>query len=384
MKPWPIALFLLIGLSLFGGEKQQKQRQQRHWTEAEAQQWYAREAWPVGANYIFSTASNQLEMWRAETFDAPTIERELGMAEDLGMNAMRVFLHYMVWHKDPGAFKHRVNAYLKMADFHHIKTVFVLFDSCWDPFPELGPQRPPQPGIHNSRWVQSPGAKPLMDPRETGDVLAYVQDIVQEYRDDKRVLAWDVWNEPDNRNEASYGAAEPANKLALVEALLPKVFTYARAGLPEQPLTSGLWHGDWSDPAKLTAIEKIQLDYSDVISFHNYDKPEEFERRVLTLEARHRPILCTEYMARPRGSTFQSILPIAKRHNVAAFNWGFVAGKTQTYLPWDSWQHPYIDKQPAEWFHDVFRQDGTPYSAAEVAFLKQILERPKPVKGSHK
>ena len=384
MKPWRIALFLLIGLSLFGAEKQQKQRQQRHWTEAEAQQWYAREAWPVGANYIPATASNQLEMWRVETFDAPTMEKDLGMAEGLGMNAMRVFLHYLVWRKDPGAFKRRINTYLKMADAHHIKTVFVLFDSCWDPFPEMGPQRPPQPGIHNSRWVQRPGAKVLMDPRETGDVLAYVQDIVQEYRDDDRVLAWDLWNEPDNVNEGSYAAGEPANKLALVEALLPKVFEFARAGLPEQPLTSGVWHGDWSDPAKLTAIEKIQLDNSDVISFHSYDKPEEFERRVVALEARHRPILCTEYMARPRGSTFQTILPIAKKHNVAAFNWGFVAGKTQTYLPWDSWQHPYIDRQPAEWFHDIFRQDDSPYSEAEVAFLKQILERPKPVKGGHK
>jgi hypothetical protein len=380
MKPWRIALFLVIAVSLFGG---QKRRQQRHWTEEEAQQWYAREPWPVGANFIPSTASNELEMWQAETFDAPNIDKELGLAEGLGMNTMRVFLHYMVWRKDAAGFKHRINAYLKMADAHHIKTLFVLFDSCWDPYPEIGPQRPPQPGIHNSRWVQSPGAKVLMDPKQYDDLLAYVQDIVQEFRDDKRVLAWDVWNEPSNINDGSYNAAEPTNKVAVIEALLPKVFTYARAGLPEQPLTSAVFRGDWSDPAKLDAIEKIQLDNSDVISFHSYEKPEQFEQRVVSLEARHRPILCTEYMARPQGSTFQTILPIAKKHNVGAYNWGLVAGKTQTYLPWDSWQHPYIDREPAVWFHDIFRADGTPYSAEEVAFLKQILERPKPVKGSH-
>jgi len=380
MKPWRILLCLLIVLSLWGG---QKRRQQRHWTEAEAQQWYAREEWPVGANYIPATASNELEMWQAATFDAPTIEKELGLAEGLGMNTMRVFLHYLAWRKDASGFKHRINEYLKIADEHHIKTLFVLFDSCWDPFPEIGPQRPPQPGVHNSRWVQSPGAQVLMNPKDYDDVLAYVQDIVQEFRDDKRVLAWDVWNEPDNTNDGSYGPTEPANKLALVEALLPKAFTFARAGLPEQPLTSGVYHGDWSSPDKLTAMEKTQIDNSDVISFHSYDKPEEFEKRVVWLEALHRPIMCTEYMARPRGSTFQTILPIAKKHNIGAYNWGLVAGRTQTYLPWDSWQHPYIDNQPAVWFHDIFHQDGKPYSEEEVAFLKSILERPKPVKGKH-
>jgi len=381
MKPWRIALFLFLGLSLFG---QQKHRQQRHWTEAEAAQWYAREAWPVGANYIPSTAVNELDMWQDDTFDSSTIDKELGLAEELGMNTMRVFLHYMVWRKDASGFKRRIHAYLKLADQHRIKTMFVLFDSCWDPFPEVGPQRPPLAGVHNSRWVQSPGAQVLMNPKEYDKVLAYVQDIVEEFRDDKRVLAWDVWNEPDNTNEGSYGKTEPENKVALVEALLPKVFTYARAGLPEQPLTSGVFHGDWSNPEKLTAMEKIQLDNSDVISFHSYDKPEGFEQRVVWLEARHRPILCTEYMARPRGSTFQTILPIAKKHNIGAYNWGLVAGKTQTYLPWDSWQKPYVDRQPAVWLHDIFRQDDTPYSAEEVAFLKSILERPNVVKGAHK
>jgi hypothetical protein len=381
MKPWRIGLCLLAGLSLFG---QQRNRQQRHWTEAEAEQWYAREAWPVGANFIPSTASNELEMWQADTFDPTTIDRELGLAEGLGMNTMRVFLHYLAWHKDAGGFKRRINTYLKIADQHHIKTVFVLFDSCWDPFPEIGAQRPPQPGIHNSRWVQSPGAQALMNPKEYDNLLAYVQDIIDDFGNDKRVLAWDLWNEPDNLNDDSYGTTEPANKAALVEALLPKVFTFARGGLPQQPLTTGLWRGDWSSPDKLTEMEKIQLDNSDVVSFHSYAKPDEFEKRVVWLEALHRPILCTEYMARPNGSTFQSILPIAKKHNIGAYNWGLVAGKTQTYLPWDSWKSPYIDRQPAVWFHEIFRQDGTPYSPEEVAFLKSILERPKAVKNAHK
>jgi hypothetical protein len=178
-------------------------------------------------------------------------------------------------------------------------------------------------------------------------------------------------------NTGSYGKEEPANKVELVRALLPKVFSYARAGLPTQPLTSAVWKGDWSSPDKLSPIEKIQLDLSDLISFHSYDPPEEFEKKVQWLEARHRPIFCTEYMARPRGSTFQAILPIAKKHDVAAINWGFVAGRTQTWLPWDSWQHPYTDRQPPVWFHDIFRLDGTPYSADEVKFIRAIIATPR-------
>ena len=351
--------------------------QPRRWTEAEANQWYAREQWPVGANYISSTASNQLEMWQADTFDPLTIDRELGWAEGLGMNTMRVFLHDMLWQKDSAGLEKRINVFLKLADKHHIKPLFVLLDSVWDPFPELGPQPAPKPGIHNSRWVQSPGAPILMNPKKWDNVLAYVQGVITDYRTDKRILGWDLWNEPDNTNQGSYGKVDAPNKQEWVTKLLPKVFEYARAALPEQPLTSGVWRGDWSGADKLSPVEKIQLENSDVISFHSYGKPEEFSQRVAWLAAWRRPILCTEYMARPNGSTFQAILPIAKKDNVAAYNWGLVAGKTQTYLPWDSWQKPYVDREPPVWFHDIFEKDGKPYSQAEVDFIRSIAARPK-------
>lgn len=108
---------------------------------------------------------------------------------------------------------------------------------------------------------------------------------------------------------------------------------------PTQPLTSGFWEGDWSAPEKRDPIARVQFEESDVISFHNYSWPEDFERDVGWLEEYHRPILCTEYMAKV-GSTFDTILPIATQHHVAVINWGFVAGKSQTYLPWDSWEKP--------------------------------------------
>lgn len=356
-----IAVCLLAGAAAFA--------QPHHWTESEANDWYARQPWPAGSNFVPSTASNQMEMWQAETFDPVTIDRELGWAQQMGMNTMRVFLHDKLWDRDSAGFEKRMNAYLKLADKHKIRTIFVLFDSCWDPFPQLGRQRPPRPGVHNSRWVQSPGVAALMDKTQIDRLMAYVQEVITEFAHDKRVLAWDLWNEPDNPGGGDYKGDAP-NKLALVAALLPKVFDYARAAIPEQPLTSGLWRGDWSSPDKLSAVEKIQVENSDVISFHNYGKPEDFEQRVKWLQAWRRPIFCTEYMARPLGSTFQAILPLAKKYNVAAINWGLVAGKTQTYLPWDSWQHPYTDRQPAMWFHDIFRPNGTPYSLEELQAIR--------------
>ena len=347
--------------------------QPQRWTEKAANDWYARQPWLVGSNYIAATAINQLEMWQADTFDAVWMDTELGWAEGLGMNTMRVFLHDLLWKQDSSGFQHRLDRFLSMADKHHIKPIFVFFDSCWDPFPEMGQQRAPKPGVHNSGWVQSPGARALMDPAQYDRLREYVQGVLGMYRYDRRILAWDLWNEPDNTNASAYGRLEPANKTQLVLGLLPKVFAWARATEPLQPLTSGVWRGDWSSPDKLSPMEKIQLEQSDVISFHNYSGPEEFEKRVQWLQAYKRPILCTEYMARPNGSTFQGTLPVAKKYKVAAYNWGFVAGKTQTYLPWDSWQKPYTDREPEVWFHEIFQKDGTPYRQEEVAFIREIV-----------
>jgi hypothetical protein len=347
----------------------------QRWPEKSANEWYAKQPWLVGSNYTPASAINQLEMWQADTFDTQRIDLELGWAESIGLNTMRVFLHDLLWQQDPEGFKKRIDLFLQIANKHHIRPLFVLFDSVWDPNPHLGKQREPRTGVHNSGWVQSPGAAALQDASLYPRLQAYVKGVVGAFAKDPRVLGWDVWNEPDNTNGGSYQELEPQNKLTLVLALLPQVFRWAREAHPTQPLTSGLWKGGWSSPEKLDTMEKIQLEMSDVISFHSYDKPEEFEERIVWLQPYHRPIFCTEYMARGNGSTFEGSLPIAKKYNVAAINWGLVAGKTQTYLPWDSWQHPYTDRQPAVWFHEIFRNDGTPYRNEEAAFIRRITGR---------
>ncbi len=350
------ALLLSLILSGLFAPVGRPQDQPPRWTAERSNQWYLKQPWLVGANYIPATAINELEMWQAATFDPQRIDMELGWAESIGMNTMRVFLHDLLWQQDPDGFRQRIDTFLSIAARHHIRPLFVLFDSCWDPDPHLGPQPAPRPGVHNSGWVQSPGAKALADPRQTPRLEAYVKGVVGAFGQDPRILGWDLWNEPNNS----------------VLVLLPRVFAWARQVKPDQPLTSGLWEGDWSALEKLSAVARVQVENSDFISFHNYGPPADFEQHIRWLLPYNRPIICTEYMARGIGSTFQGSLPIAKKYHAGAINWGLVAGKTQTWLPWDSLQHPYVDREPAVWFHEVFRTDGTPYRKDETDFIRDI------------
>lgn len=347
------------------------------WSIEKAKSWYDRQPWLVGSNYIPANAINQLEMWQADTFDPATIDRELGWARELGMNTMRVYLHNLLWEQDARGFIRRIDTFLQIAARHGIRPMFVLFDSCWNPDPKPGPQHPPIPGVHNSGWVQAPGRARLEDESGYPKLREYVEGVVGAFAKDERVLAWDVWNEPDNDGGGAYPRHEGKQKY--VEKLLPQVFAWARSKNPVQPLTSGLWHHDDWSYEKLTPIEKIQIDHSDVISFHDYNWPEVFERRVRQLQAYGRPLMCTEYMARGNGSTFDGTLPIGKRYNVAMYSWGFVDGKTQTRFPWDSWKKPYVAEEPPIWFHDILRADGTPYRQAEVELIKRLTAAPKGV-----
>ena len=342
------------------------------WSSDRANRWYQAQGWPVGANYITSNAINQLEMFQPGTYDPQRINTELGWARLQGVNTVRVFLHDQLWAQDSRGFQLRLSQFVSIAARHGIKPMFVLFDSCWDPFPKLGKQHAPRPGVHNSGWVQSPGAERIDDPSYTRTLRDYVMGVLTQFRTDDRVLAWDLWNEPDNPSR-QYRNVERSDKQQRVANLLPQVFSWARAMDPQQPLTSGVWDGEW-DTAHRNAISGIQLDNSDVITFHSYGDPATFENKIGELSPRGRPMICTEYMARTLGSTVEGILPVAKRHNVGAVNWGLVAGKTQTYFPWDSWDHPYT-AIPEVWFHDLLRPDGRPFRDTEIQTIQSLSKR---------
>jgi hypothetical protein len=339
------------------------------WSADQANAWYQSQGWLVGANYITSTAINQLEMFQPGTYDPRRIDTELRLAQQIGFNTIRVYLHDLLWAQDRQGFLNRLNQFTGIAASHGIRPLFVLFDSCWDPLPRVGPQRPPIRGVHNSGWVQSPGAVHLGDARYRAVLRDYVTGVVGRFRNDPRILGWDLWNEPDNPAR-TFKKWENPDKLELVTDLLPQVFQWARSVAPAQPLTSAVWQGAWSAGARST-IAGIQLDNSDVVTFHCYDKPSGFEARIAELSPLGRPIICTEYLARPLGSTVEGILPIAKSHNVGAYNWGFIAGKAQTYLPWESWKKP--DPNPGDdWFSDLLRPDGTAYRDSEIQTIHAL------------
>ena len=322
------------------------------WTAAKANAWYKKQPWLVGCNFIPSTAINELEMWQRETFDSLTIDRELGWAESIGMNVVRVFLHNIPWAIDSLGFKQRVQTFLSISQRHRIQTLFVLFDDCWNPDPKAGKQPAPLPGVHNSGWVQAPGKKMHDDTNSWNDLEAYTKGVLTAFREDNRILGWDLYNEPGN---SGYGVQSMM--------LLKKIFNWAWTVRPSQPITVGIWNNDFK------SLNQYQLANSDIISFHNYNATPKLEEEIKSLQARGRPLICTEYMARTNNSRFITHLPVFKKYKVAAINWGLVSGKTNTIFPWNSKQG---STEPATWFHDVFRQDGTPFDKTETVFIRKI------------
>jgi len=346
------------------------------WSEKKAGDWYAKQPWLVGCNFIPSTAINQLEMWQADSFDLATIDKELALAKGLGFNSVRVFLHDMLWEQDSKGFLDRIDQFLAVADKHGIGVMFVLFDGCWDPQPHLGKQRDPKPHVHNSGWVQGPSGEVLRDPSKHAALQAYVKGVIGRFKDDKRVQVWDIYNEPDNTNVNAYGEqsktkTEVPDKPQLALALITKAFAWAREAMPSQPITSGVWVGSWKSLEEMSPMSRFCVEHSDIITFHNYTALDELKPRVEHLRQFNRPLLCTEYMARPVDSTFETILPYFKEQRIAAYNWGFVDGKSQTIYPWDSWKKQYTDEPPV-WFHDIFRKDGTAYREDEVKLIRSL------------
>lgn len=323
------------------------------WSIEKAHNWYSSHKWISGANFLPSTAINQLEMWQAESFDPVTIDRELGWAKDIGFNTMRVYLHSVAYKQDPEGFKSRMDKYLSIANKNQIKTIFVFFDDCWNKMGFPGKQPDPKPGIHNSGWVQDPGDPDSSDPSKFPALEKYVKDVLKRFGKDDRILLWDLYNEPGN-----------SGKLEKSVPLLKAVFSWAKDANPDQPISVGIWRWDFE------TLNEIQILNSDIVTYHNYEDPKLHQRTLELLKTHNRPMICTEYMARTRDSRFSTIMPLLKKHNIGAINWGLVDGKSNTIYEWNT---PIPDGgQPVEWFHDVFKKDGTPYRQDEADLIKKL------------
>lgn len=328
---------------------------QSRWTTEQANAWYKKQPWMTGCNYQPASAINQLEMFQAATFDPNQIDKELGWAQELGFNTMRVFLHHVAWTSDKEGFKKRLDNYLDISSKHNIKTILVFFDDCWNDKYAPGKQPEPKIGVHNSGWLRDPGTDIRNNPDSLKMLEAYVKDIITVHKDDKRVAMWDLYNEPGNNGYVDKSLN-----------LLKQVFAWAKAVNPSQPLTAGVWnYGN-----NFENLNKFQLENSDVITYHHYGYIDRHQAKIAELKVYKRPLVCTEYMARRNGSLFQTILPMLKAENVGAINWGFVSGKTNTIYAWDTPMPG--GKEPELWFHDIYKQDKTPFSENEVKTIKAL------------
>lgn len=328
------------------------------WSAEKARSWYKKVGQIRGCNYLPRTAVNSTEMWQADTFDPKTIDEELDWAASAGFNSLRVFLQYIVWLDNPEGLKKRIDQFLNLADKHGFSTMFILFDDCAfsGKQPYLGKQDDPVPGVHNSGWTPSPGFALVEDRKRWPQLEQYVKDVIGTFGTDERVVVWDLYNEPGNSDMGE-------KSLPLVEA----TFRWAREVDPTQPLTTGIW----SEPKSTMSMRIVEL--SDVSSFHGYDRPDsgELRTKIAVCRADGRPVLCTEWLHRQSGNTFENILPLFAEENIGWYIWGCVAGKTQTYMHWGSEKGTAV---PKVWQHDMFHPDGTPYDPEELELIKRFAE----------
>ncbi len=388
---WVLAVAALAATGVVG-EVEVKEVAGR-WSVEKASAWYARQPWLVGCNYIPANAINQLEMWQADTFDPETIDRELALAKELGFNMLRVYLHDLVWEADEHGLYRRMDRFMDICTSHGIRPMFVFFDDCHHFSPSIGKQPQPVPEYHNSGWVTSPArnvaaryATGKASARDVARLKGYVQETMRHFKDDSRVLMWELYNEPGrgrnvDADGSPFGRGERFGDRS--NRLLMDAWGWAREIDPAQPVCSC---AEGSVGNRNIEIGRIN---SDVISFHSYDPQQKLESVCKRYADAGRPAICTEYMARP-NSTFEGSLPILKKFNIGACNWGFVAGKTGCVWPWSSRNGKNVEAlraqgtvcktieelpMPEPWFHEIFRPDHTPYRQAEVDFIKRITQQ---------
>jgi len=293
-----------------------------------------------GVNYLPSNAVNPTQMWL--DFDAATIDRELGLAEGLGLNSLRLFVQYVVYEHAAAELLDRFGAFLELAARHGLSVMPVLFDDCWLPEPALGDQAPePRPRLHNPYWQSSPGRRRMALAFRPA-LRGYVEDLLGTFARDPRIIAWDLYNEPQSRPSSV--------------ALVRDVFEWARRVAPSQPLTA-CWYG---------AL------YSDVTSIHFYlspaREPDETERVIESAKSFGRPVAATEALGRPNHGEVQEILPVFQEHRIGWYLWELMIGADQTRYQW-----PGAAAAPDEIvFQGLLYPDGAPYRAEEADVIRSL------------
>ena len=335
------------------------------WPQQKAWDWYAKQPWQCGFNYIPAYAINYTAMWDKTTFDAAAIDKELALAKATGMNCLRAVLQFAVYEDDPDYFLATLDTFMAVCKKNGIKFMPALFDDCMfgiEHDPKVGKQPEPLIGWYAWAWSPSPGHSLVIDATTHPRIEKYVKAVINRFKADDRILLWDLYNEPTNGGLGSTSFP-----------LLKKTIQWARAVNPTQPISIDVWNGD-------KRLNEIALAASDVVTFHNYGNKEQLAKQIQELKQHNRPMICTEWMNRPNGSTIGSNLSVFYTENVGCMLWGLVNGKTQTDLPWG---HRPGDPAPPVWQHDLYKPDFTVYKQQEIDSIKtymQLSKKAKPVK----
>ena len=356
------------------------------WTKEQAWDWYKKQPWIRGCNYMPASCANRADQWQAlgakEHFEE--MDRELAVGEKIGFNAMRIIVElqgFGIWLVDHDGFMSRFEQALQILDKHKMRAIVVLGNDCMRPkqiwqLPKPGPQ-PCDIGYHGGRKLSQHGSFPgemghsqVDDPELKPKFYAMCEELLVKYRTDPRILFWNVWNEPGSsgRGEASL---EP----------LREMFQLAWKIDPVQPLAADVWQGHYgmSEQDKNKA-QRLAGQLSDIISYHCYAKFEDHVRIVSKLKRYYgRPLVNTEWLARIQHNDVFDNYPMMFLEGIGAVNWGFVAGKYQTYEPWESMWAQVEKGDPrakeydlTKWFHDLLRPSLRPYDPREIDLMTRF------------
>ena len=352
------------------------------WSIEKIWEWYNKRPWIRGCNFMSSDCANRIDQWQEYGFEErfENAVRELALAAETGFNSIRIIPEFFVWEKEHNGFMERLERYIAAAWANGISCMIVLGNDCVPPKSEalqrlkLGEQEFDF-GYHGGRKISQHGSfsgagySILDDPETAESFYKYVHEIVTKYKDDERIIIWDVFNEPGNSNRKSISLPH-----------LKKLFEIIRAINPIQPLTVGVWNygGDGKFPECLSEIERFGLENSDIISYHNYGTYLTNIKIIKNLKNENRPIINTEWLSRGSKNTVEEMFPLFYLEKIGCYNWGLVAGKYQTYEPWNAiWDN--YEKDPdscdwdfTKWCHDLYRPSLRPYNPKEIELIKEL------------
>ncbi|MBP3381696.1 MAG: cellulase family glycosylhydrolase [Clostridia bacterium] len=350
------------------------------WSKERANEWYNARPWIRGCNFMGSDCANRIDQWQEEGFEErlAVADTELELVAKTGFNSIRIIPEFYVWKHQHDGFMDRFERYIATAAKHGISCMVVFGNDCMPPKEEalkrfhLGKQNVDW-GYHGGRKVSQHGAQAgpgyhlLDEPELAKEHYEWVREIVTKYKDDERIIMWDVFNEPGNSNRGNLSMPH-----------LKEFFRIIREIDPIQPLTVGIWNTS-KGLSGISEIERYALENSDIISFHNYGSYIENVKLIKELKAFGRPLVNTEWLARCLDNNVQEIFPLFYLENIGCYNWGFVAGKYQTYEPWNSvWEqyaeNPQMKWDFTKWFHDLYRPNLRPYDPKEIELIKSFCD----------